>query len=497
MVESLTKEDVDAKELADPDNDKKELVDGEGADDQAGEPSKKKKKKNKKKKNKGAGEGDDVGEGEGDDNKGAPTATDSIVKTADDYEEEKKEEDDAADGEGDGQAKKKKKKKKKKAKGEGDDTAGATDQSKILGTIAPREQDNSYLRKIGSWAAGDWKQTADYSIPVSQQFPKGSFPVGEIQEHNGDSNRHRITAAEVRAKERLFESDYDDLRRAAEVHRQVRKHAQQIARPGMKIMDITNSIEATNRRLIEANGLEAGIAFPTGASLNNCAAHWTPNIGDETVLKYDDVMKIDYGSHINGLMTDCAFTVAFNPRYDNLLEAVKEGTNTGIQHAGIDARLNEIGEAIQEVIESYEVEIDQKTYKVKAIKNLCGHSMQRYKIHAGKSVPIVAGGPQTKMEEGEQFAIETFCSTGKGVVYEDNDCSHYMKDFDKGDVAIRDSKARGLLNVINREYGTLAWCRKWLEEHYPRHIMPLKRLVDAGVINAYPPLSDIKGCHTA
>jgi len=24
-------------------------------------------------------------------------------------------------------------------------------------------------------------------------------------------------------------------------------------------------------------------------------------------------MKIDYGSHINGLMTDCAFTVAFNP----------------------------------------------------------------------------------------------------------------------------------------------------------------------------------------
>jgi methionyl aminopeptidase len=114
----------------------------------------------------------------------------------------------------------------------------------------------------------------------------------------------------------------------------------------MKIMDITNSIEATNRRLIEANGLEAGIAFPTGASLNNCAAHWTPNIGDETVLKYDDVMKIDYGSHINGLMTDCAFTVAFNPRYDNLLEAVKEGTNTGIQHAGIDARLNEIGEAI-------------------------------------------------------------------------------------------------------------------------------------------------------
>ena len=40
-------------------------------------------------------------------------------------------------------------------------------------------------------------------------------------------------------------------------------------------------------------------------------------------------------------------------------------------------------------------------YKVRCVRNLCGHSMQRYKIHAGNSVPIVAGGPQTKMEEGE------------------------------------------------------------------------------------------------
>ena len=43
---------------------------------------------------------------------------------------------------------------------------------------------------------------------------------------------------------------------------------------------------------------------------------------------------------------DCAFTVAFNPVYDNLLTAVKEATNTGIRESGIDARLNEIGAAI-------------------------------------------------------------------------------------------------------------------------------------------------------
>ena len=38
---------------------------------------------------------------------------------------------------------------------------------------------------------------------------------------------------------------------------------------------------------------------------------------------------------------------------------------TGIKHAGIDARLNEIGEIIQETMESYEVELDGKTYQGK------------------------------------------------------------------------------------------------------------------------------------
>jgi methionyl aminopeptidase len=52
-------------------------------------------------------------------------------------------------------------------------------------------------------------------------------------------------------------------------------------------------------------------------------------------------------------------------------------------------------------MESYEVTIKNKTYPVKSIRNLCGHSIQRYKIHAGKSVPIVPNGDMTKMEEGE------------------------------------------------------------------------------------------------
>lgn len=42
----------------------------------------------------------------------------------------------------------------------------------------------------------------------------------------------------------------------------------------------------------------SGIAFPTGCSLNWVAAHWTPNAGDKTVLQYDDVMKLDFGTQV-------------------------------------------------------------------------------------------------------------------------------------------------------------------------------------------------------
>ena len=157
------------------------------------------------------------------------------------------------------------------------------------------------------------------------------------------------------------------------------------------------------RKLIDANGLSAGIAFPTGCSLNYVAAHWTPNSGDKTVLQYDDVMKLggwvgrpwgrgrgwaqlggrlagcacapwqppplalpvrprprplarlplvcvrcaDFGTQISGRIVDSAFTVAFNPRYNPLLEAVREATNTGVRESGIDVRLCDVGAAIQ------------------------------------------------------------------------------------------------------------------------------------------------------
>jgi len=174
------------------------------------------------------------------------------------------------------------------------------------------------------------QQTDPPSIPVDELFPSGEFPEGEIQQYK-DDNLWRTTSEEKRELERLQKPIYNSVRRAAEVHRQVRKYMRSIIKPGMLMIDLCETLENMVRKLIKENGLQAGIAFPTGCSLNWVAAHWTPNAGDKTVLQYDDVMKLDFGTHIDGHIVDCAFTVAFNPMYDPLLQATRDATNTGIK----------------------------------------------------------------------------------------------------------------------------------------------------------------------
>lgn len=53
--------------------------------------------------------------------------------------------------------------------------------------------------------------------------------------------------------------NYNEARKAAEVHRQVRKYAQKVIKPGMTMIEIADIIENGTRNLIEENGLEAGI----------------------------------------------------------------------------------------------------------------------------------------------------------------------------------------------------------------------------------------------
>uniref|UniRef100_A0A8C5XNT0 Methionine aminopeptidase 2 n=1 Tax=Microcebus murinus TaxID=30608 RepID=A0A8C5XNT0_MICMU len=277
--------------------------------------------------------------------------------------------------------------------------------------------------------------------------PKYEYPPTQ----DGQTAAWRITSEEKRALDQASEEIWNDFQEAGEAHQQVRKYVMSWIKPGMTMIEISEKLEDCSRKLIKENGLNAGLAFPTG------------------LLQYDDICKIDFRTHISSRIIDCAFTITFNPKYDTLLKAVKDATNTGIKCARIDVRLCDVGEAIQEVMESYEVEIDGMTYQVKPIHNLNGHSIGQYRIHAGKTVSIVKGRETTRMEEGEVYAIETFDSTGRGVVHDD------MKNF-----------------------GTLAFCCRWLDHlGESKYLMALKNLCDLDIVDPYPPLCDIKESYKA
>ena len=131
---------------------------------------------------------------------------------------------------------------------------------------------------------------------------------------------------------------------------------------------------------------------------------------------------------------------------------------------------------------------------------MCGHSIERYHVHAGKSVPIVASSNNTKMEENEFFAIETFGSTGKGYVIEEGVCSHYGRKFTyNGDGSeLKNKESRELLKVINDHFGSIPFCRRYLDRTgQKKYLTALRDLVNNGIVNEYPPFVDVKGCYTA
>ncbi|CAB1322687.1 unnamed protein product [Coregonus sp. 'balchen'] len=301
--------------------------------------------------------------------------------------EENEEKEDAEPSET-GKKKRRKKKKKKTAvpagtnecEGDGDTGGGVGDVTKQLEQQAlPEDKEKE---EDGEEVKG---QTDPPTIPICELYPSAVFPKGEECEYppskDGRSAAWRTTHEEKRVLDKANEEMWSDFRQAAEAHRQVRNYVNTWIKPGMTMIDICERLEDCSRRLIKENGLKAGLAFPTGCSINHVAAHYTPNAGDPTVLQYNDVCKIDFGTHVNGRIIDCAFTVTFNPKYDRLLEAVRDATNTGIR----------------------------------PIRNLNGHSIGQYRIHAGKTVPIVKGGEATRMEVGVRGTqIETFWQHWEG-----------------------------------------------------------------------------------
>lgn len=104
------------------------------------------------------------------------------------------------------------------------------------------------------------KQTYPPSIPICELYPNGEFPKGLEMPYGGSdvTAKQRVTSEEKRALERVQADIYNDIRQAAEAHRQVRKYMQTVIKPGRTMIDICTELENYSRLMIKENGLDAG-----------------------------------------------------------------------------------------------------------------------------------------------------------------------------------------------------------------------------------------------
>ena len=181
----------------------------------------------------------------------------------------------------------------------------------------------------------------------------------------------------------------NDYKKSGIIHKLVGNNIKKKLKTGISSLDIVESIENDIKKYCNGNNLKAGIAFPVGIGINETAAHFTPCENDNPIINKDDIVKIDYGVHINGCITDGAFSWCPSGKWNDLIEIAEEATNIGIKNSGVDVYLGDLGGIIQEYIESKEIEVDGKIYSITSVEDLCGHKIAPYIIHAGKAVPNI------------------------------------------------------------------------------------------------------------
>ena len=149
-------------------------------------------------------------------------------------------------------------------------------------------------------------------------------------------------------------------------------------------------------------------------------------------------------------------------------------------------------------MESYEVELNGKTIPVKAVRNITGHNILRYKIHGDKQVPFVKTKTTQRMEEGDVFAIETFGTTGKAYLRDDVGIYGYGRNEHVSAAGIHLASAKSLLKTIDENFGTLVFSRRYLERlGVKNYLLGMKSLISNGVVESYGPLVDVPGSYVA
>ena len=274
-------------------------------------------------------------------------------------------------------------------------------------------------------------------------------------DHHGDTLKHYLEAARVAVSVRQFAEDY--------------------VKAGMKLLDIAEAIEAE----IVKQGGEA--AFPCNLSLNDEAAHDTPLIGDERVLKESDVVKVDFGVHVEGHIVDQAFTFNADNTHAKLIEAAELALQDALSVMRAGVTTSDVGAAIQNAITSR---------GFKPVENLCGHSLAPYVVHAGVSVPNVPRGDYV-FKIGDVFAVEPFATNGGGKVTDGSLVEIFSMVQDK---PVRLPQSRKALEFIGEKYQTLPFARRNLLPSLGSKAsveLAVRDLTRQGILHDYPVLVEI------
>lgn len=267
--------------------------------------------------------------------------------------------------------------------------------------------------------------------------------------------------------------NFENYIKAGKIASEVREYARNQDHTGRTLSEICNDVE---NEIIKKGGEPA---FPVNVSLNDIAAHYTAEPNDPTVVKNTDVLKIDVGVHIDGYIADTAVTVSFDSKYQDLIDIAQRALDEAIGIARSNTRVSDIGRIIEKTITKY---------GCKPIQNLSGHSLERYTIHAGQSIPnIWTIGHSFNLSVNNVYAIEPFVTTkdGQGIVYEGKVKNIFGIASRK---RTKDQKADEFLEYLWNKFKTLPFALRWVVKDYEEKeaLSLLETLLKKRNVHAYP-----------
>lgn len=260
---------------------------------------------------------------------------------------------------------------------------------------------------------------------------------------------------------------------------QVRDFVRDLQLSGKSVLQLCEEVEG------KISELGANPAFPCNVGINEIAAHYTSPWNDTSRIPENSIVKVDFGVELDGFVTDSAITISLNPAYDSMIVAAETALEEALTAIAPGRRLSEIGGVVERCIERY---------GFKPIRNLTGHKIDRYTIHAGKSVPNVSGIESGRFEIGEVYAVEPFVTlkNAEGAV-QDADMAHIYR-FLKVKGA-KSGEAVRLAEFVKKTYRTLPFASRWARASWSEDVFEevFTELVERRCIVGYPVLVEASG----